>query len=61
MEEFVDAITTGRPPANSGTDALRMVTLISAALESHRTGRHVELATFDATTVRIPGVDEEAR
>jgi predicted dehydrogenase len=47
MAEFANSIRTGTPPTNGGPEALRMVTLLAAGVESHRIGGSVLLADFD--------------
>jgi predicted dehydrogenase len=47
MTGFAAAVRRERSPENGGTEALRMVTLVAAALESKRSGLPVDLARFD--------------
>jgi predicted dehydrogenase len=51
MAEFAESIRTGTPPANGGPEALRMVTLLAAGVESQRRGTTVVLAEFDPAAI----------
>lgn len=43
LDEFVDAVATGREPLTGVADGRRALVLAEAALESHRTGRAVRV------------------
>jgi len=43
IEDFIDAIRTGREPAVTGREAVKSLEIIQAIYESSRTGRTVEL------------------
>jgi predicted dehydrogenase len=48
IENFVDAITTGREPMVSGRSALRVHALIDAILASAKAGRPVDAPSVGA-------------
>jgi predicted dehydrogenase len=43
IEDFVDAVRTGRDPAVTGRDAVRSLEIVQAVYESSRTGAPVTL------------------